>query len=93
MPAAMSKLMPPSRGTVQGGGQQGGGPIGGPGGPPALLSRLEKRRIPVKIRNGNIFFIMVIVYYEAKIKKYEVKVLKKYKQHSGKVLLCYRHTF
>ena len=93
MPAAISKLMPPSRGTVHGGGQQGGGPIGGPGGPAALLSRDEKRRTRMKTKNGNIFLIMLIAYYDAKIKKYKVKVLKKYKQHSGKVLLCYRHTF
>ena len=84
MPAAISKLMPPSRGTVHGGGQQGGGPIGGPGGPAALLSRDGKSRIIVKIRNGNIFLIMLIAYYDAKIKKYKVKVLKKYKQHLGR---------
>ncbi|HEY4797522.1 MAG TPA: hypothetical protein VII99_00450 [Bacteroidia bacterium] len=45
--AAIKKLIPPSIGIVQGGGQHGGGPIGGPGGPiPALLS------IAIKIKNA-----------------------------------------
>jgi len=43
-PAAINKLIPPSKGTEQGGGQQGGGPIGGPGGPPALDSKAKHTR-------------------------------------------------
>ena len=76
----MRKLMPPSRGITHGGGQQGGGPEGGPGGPPACTLTANISRNREHIKNGSAFFNMVLFVIDTKVKKYGVKMLKKYKQ-------------
>ena len=68
MPAAISKLIPPSMGISQGGGQQGAppGPTGGPGGC-ALISSANKKKIAEKIRIENIFFSMIICDFSSEL--------------------------
>lgn len=69
-PATINRLIPPSRGMVQGGGQQGGGPIGGPGGGPAAFEiNTQERNIAKKRITGNIFFNMLFTIYETNVKK------------------------
>lgn len=94
MPAAISKLIPPSRGTVQGGGQQGGGPVGGPGGPmPAYASIVKKTKTEEKINTGRSFLNISNTVVTQIYIIYTVKLLKKYKHLRVALCCAWGHAF
>jgi len=61
-PAAISKLIPPSIGILQGGGQQRGGPPGGPTGgpiPTAKHSSEQKNKIIANAKSAGMIFLNI----------------------------------